>query len=398
MAKIQDLSATLIEKYGLSRKDAEQFITQMFALIAEELHSSQTSVKVKGLGTFKVTGVSARESVDVNSGERIVINGHNKITFTPDVVLRDRVNHPFAQFETVVINDGVDFSELDAKTTEDIPAEDVAEIEEREEKEPQTAVGAPVQETLVGADRRDAPLNEPPVVDAPSQETVVGADRRDAPLQENLGGRASSLDSTEQPVADASPLDNNQSVSPIDDEEEETPGGFLHFRCMKICVFSVLAAVLFCCLCFGSYYLYNELQKRNQRIAALEKEVKKVVGANKEVNEKLAQKDSADIIDVKAALANPAGKAKPDSVKPQTTPKTEETTDYNSDARVRTGAYIIIGVDRTVIVQKGQTMESISKAWLGPGMECYVEALNSRKNVAAGDTLKIPKLKLKHRK
>ena len=370
MAKIQDLSATLIEKYGLSRKDAEQFITQMFALIAEELHSSQTSVKVKGLGTFKVTSVSARESVDVNSGERIVINGHNKITFTPDVVLRDRVNHPFAQFETVVINDGVDFSELDAKTTEDFPDEDIAETEE-------TVVGADRrdapslennEQTVVGAYLRDAPLSEQPVADAP-QETVVGADRRDAPLNEPT-------------IADT----------------PDTPGGFLHVRCMKICVFSVLAAVLFCCLCFGSYYLYNELQKRNQRIAALEKEVKKVVGANKEVNEKLAQKDSADIIDVKAALANPEGKANPDSVKPQTNPQKVETPDYNSDARVRTGAYIIIGVERTVIVQKGQTLESISKAWLGPGMECYVEALNSRKNVAAGDTLKIPKLKLKHRK
>ena len=171
MDKIQDLSATLIEKYGLSRKDAEQFITQMFALIAEELHSSQTSVKVKGLGTFKVTGVSARESVDVNSGERIVINGHNKITFTPDVVLRDRVNHPFAQFETVVINDGVDFSELDAKVTENIPAEDIAETEERDNTE----------QTVVGAYLRDAPLNEQPVADAP-QETIVGAYRRDAPF------------------------------------------------------------------------------------------------------------------------------------------------------------------------------------------------------------------------
>ena len=362
MAKMQDLSATLIEKYGLSRKDAEQFITQMFSLIAEELHSSQTSVKVKGLGTFKVTGVSARESVDVNSGERIVINGHNKITFTPDVVLRDRVNHPFAQFETVVLNDGVDFSELDAKTTEDIPDEDIAETEE----------------TVVGSDRRDAPLDEQPVADAP-QETVVGADRRDAPLSEPT-------------VVDA-PL-NEPTVA----DTPDTPGGFLHVRCMKICVLSVLAAVVFCCLCFGSYYLYNELQQRNRRIAALEKEVKKVVGANKEVNEKLAQKDSAEIIDVKAALANPAGKAKPDSVKPQTTPKTEETTDYNSDARVRTGAYIIIGVDRTVVVQKGQTLESISKAWLGSGMECYVEAINSRKTVTAGDSLKIPKLKLKKRR
>ena len=130
MVKIQELSATLIDKYGLGKEDAEHFITQMFALIADELHSSQTSVKVKGLGTFKVTSVSSRESVDVNSGERIVISGRNKITFTPDVVMRDRVNRPFAQFETVPLNDGVDFSEIDGKDADDMADEERQEADE----------------------------------------------------------------------------------------------------------------------------------------------------------------------------------------------------------------------------------------------------------------------------
>ena len=130
MVKIQELSATLIDKYGLGKEDAEHFITQMFALIADELHSSQTSVKVKGLGTFKVTSVSSRESVDVNSGERIVISGRNKITFTPDVVMRDRVNRPFAQFETVPLNDGVDFSEIDGKDVDDMADEERQEADE----------------------------------------------------------------------------------------------------------------------------------------------------------------------------------------------------------------------------------------------------------------------------
>ncbi len=388
MAKIQDLSVSLIEKYGLSKNDAELFIKQMFSLIEEELHTSQTSVKVKGLGTFKVMSVSSRESVDVNSGERIVINGHNKITFTPDVVLRDRVNHPFAQFETVVLNDGVDFSELDAKATEDAADEDIVGTKENEEKEPETEVNeapqtveeeTPSQRVHVVVNAGNAAPSPLPEPESDDNQTVESEEPR-----EEVGEEVSY------------PTEDDASALMDDDDEEVTPGGFLHVRCMKICALSVFAAVLFCCLCFGSYYLYNELQQRNGRIAALEKEVKKVVRANKKVDEKLAQKDdSAEIIDVKTALASPKEGSKTDSVKPQQTSTIEKTIDYDKDARLRTGAYIIIGVDRTVVARKGQTLKSISKAWLGPGMECYVEALNSRKTIAPGDSVKIPKLKLK---
>lgn len=394
MVKIQELSATLIDKYGLGKEDAEHFITQMFALIADELHSSQTSVKVKGLGTFKVTSVSSRESVDVNSGERIVISGRNKITFTPDVVMRDRVNRPFAQFETVPLNDGVDFSEIDGKDADDVADEERQEADE---------IG--INET--GAEEVQKQHSQEDEVHIPDESVILDAEENVSELPsetESVDCKAEDTDgSDEDDEADnvVPPVVEDTPVSAEDPDEDETPGGFLHIRCMKFCCLSALAAVVLCCACFGFYYLYDQLQLRNQRIAVLEKDLKQVVEANKKANENLARRDSANIIDVGAALANADRNVKGDSVQAQAVPAVEKeeaiSVDYESDPRLRTGAYIIIGVDRTVTVMKGQTLESISKAYLGPGMECYVEVLNSCKKVSAGDSLKIPKLKLKKR-
>lgn len=394
MVKIQELSATLIDKYGLGKEDAEHFITQMFALIADELHSSQTSVKVKGLGTFKVTSVSSRESVDVNSGERIVISGRNKITFTPDVVMRDRVNRPFAQFETVPLNDGVDFSEIDGKDADDMADEERQEADE---------IG--INET--GAEEVQKQHSQEDETRIPDESVVPGAEENVSELPsetESVDCKAEDTDgSDEDDEADnvVPPVVEDTPVSAEDPDEDETPGGFLHIRCMKFCCLSALAAVVLCCVCFGFYYLYDQLQLRNQRIAVLEKDLKQVVEANKKANENLARRDSANIIDVGAALANADRNVKGGSVQAQNVPAVEKeeaiSVGYESDPRLRTGAYIIIGVDRTVTVMKGQTLESISKAYLGPGMECYVEVLNSCKKVSAGDSLKIPKLKLKKR-
>ena len=394
MVKIQELSATLIDKYGLGKEDAEHFITQMFALIADELHSSQTSVKVKGLGTFKVTSVSSRESVDVNSGERIVISGRNKITFTPDVVMRDRVNRPFAQFETVPLNDGVDFSEIDVKDADDMADEERQEADE---------IG--INET--GAEEVQKQQSQEDETRIPDESVVPGAEDNvsEFPSEtESVDCKAEDADgSDEDDEADnvVPPVVEDTPVPAEDQDEDETPGGFLHIRCMKFCCLSALAAVVLCCVCFGFYYLYDQLQLRNQRIAVLEKDLKQVVEANKKANENLARRDSANIIDVGAALANADRNVKGGSVQAQNVPAVEKeeaiSVDYESDPRLRTGAYIIIGVDRTVTVMKGQTLESISKAYLGPGMECYVEVLNSCKKVSAGDSLKIPKLKLKKR-
>lgn len=219
MVKIQELSATLIDKYGLGKEDAEHFITQMFALIADELHSSQTSVKVKGLGTFKVTSVSSRESVDVNSGERIVISGRNKITFTPDVVMRDRVNRPFAQFETVPLNDGVDFSEIDGKDADDMADEERQEADE---------IG--INET--GAEEVQKQHSQEDETRIPDESVVSGAEDNvsEFPSEtESVDCKAEDADgSDEDDEADnvVPPVVEDTPVPAEDPDEDETPGGF----------------------------------------------------------------------------------------------------------------------------------------------------------------------------
>ena len=105
MIKLHDFAARLAEKHSLSQEEVERFLSQMVHVMGEGLRSDKT-LKIKGLGTFKVVPVNARESVDVNTGERIRIEGREKVSFTPETAMRDLVNKPFAQFETVVLNEG----------------------------------------------------------------------------------------------------------------------------------------------------------------------------------------------------------------------------------------------------------------------------------------------------
>ena len=117
---IQDMAKTLVERHELTKKEASAFVNAMFDVIQQALERDKI-VKVKGFGTFKIIDVDARESVNVNTGERVLIEGHNKITFTPDALMRELVNKPFSQFETVVLKDGVDFEEgtIEEESVED---------------------------------------------------------------------------------------------------------------------------------------------------------------------------------------------------------------------------------------------------------------------------------------
>ena len=175
MAKVSDFASELVGRYGLKEEEATEFISAMFDIICEQLDGADKQVKVKGLGTFKVTSVGARASVDVNTGERIIIEGRNKISFTPEVMLRDRVNRPFVQFETVVLNDGVDFSEIDnefngskqevaasdstVETANETVANDAEEVAEETVVE---TIDASVDESVVGAeeDKSDVAIEE----------------------------------------------------------------------------------------------------------------------------------------------------------------------------------------------------------------------------------------------
>lgn len=101
---IQDLIDLLAEKHGMGKKDAESFVKEFFLLVEESLEKDKY-VKIRGLGTFKLIDVESRESVNVNTGERIEIQGHTKVSFTPEPSLKEVINKPFSHFETVVLNE-----------------------------------------------------------------------------------------------------------------------------------------------------------------------------------------------------------------------------------------------------------------------------------------------------
>lgn len=446
MAKVTDFAEELSKRYEIKPEEASDFIGLMFEVLMDELDAPDKQVKIKGLGTFKVTSVGARASVDVNTGERIILEGRNKISFTPEVLLRDRVNRPFVQFETVVLNDGVDFSDIDREFEENskqVVEEDAKDeaIEENgdedteeetlepdsvepETEEPETTV----EPETVDQETEDSEPVEPETVDS----DVLEADTDNSEL--NTGN---------------SQLETGNSKQETDNSELKTDEPALESLVSVGCKqrnprlmywLSTASFVLLVCIGIGMYFLYRQIEEKNRAIEQLQsrltvhaatvkdaddkpKSVPVDTVQKKQSEEQLASAETKGTKVLPNEKAVAAGKAessaKPElsdkagsaskpavSVKDKSadkkTPASDSSrptvtapSDYNYDVRIRTGAYIIVGTDRVVTVKSGQTLASISKANLGPGMECYVEVYNNRKQVKAGDKIKIPKLKLK---
>ena len=415
MAKVNDFARELSEKYGLSLGDASDFVSAMFDVVKEELDGADSSVKIKGFGTFKVSAVGARASVDVNTGERIIIDGRNKISFTPEVLLRDRVNRPFVQFETVVLNDGVDFSEIDEESEEELDS-----VSETEPQGVQLSPTAPTSQPTDQSTDQPAPAEQPQGVQlsstAPtSQSTDHYSSSETASKAVNTEehrdmARRLMTPKTETIEEDSEESDDKTTATaPEADDEGIVIGGCRQRSPRIMYVLTIASFIILVSLGIGMYFLYQRIEEKNHVIDRLESRL-------------YAQQEAAERADAQPAVAvkdtivsndslRAAEKAKKDSIaasksaaeakasQSSAAPSTATTpSDYNYDTRVRTGAYIIVGVAKTVTVQPGQTLASISKAYLGEGMECYVEVLNNRHSVEAGEKLKIPQLKLKPRK
>ena len=415
MAKVNDFARELSEKYGLSLGDASDFVSAMFDVVKEELDGADSSVKIKGFGTFKVSAVGARASVDVYTGERIIIDGRNKISFTPEVLLRDRVNRPFVQFETVVLNDGVDFSEIDEESEEELDS-----VTETEPQGVQLSPTAPTSQPTDQSTDQPAPAEQPQGVQlsstAPtSQSTDHYSSSETASKAVNTEehrdmARRLMTPKTETIEEDSEELDDKTTATaPEADDEGIVIGGCRQRSPRIMYVLTIASFLILVSLGIGMYFLYQRIEEKNHVIDRLESRL-------------YAQQEAAERADAQPAVAvkdtivpndslRAAEKAKKDSIaasksaveakasQSSAAPSTATTpSDYNYDTRVRTGAYIIVGVAKTVTVQPGQTLASISKAYLGEGMECYVEVLNNRHSVKAGEKLKIPQLKLKPRK
>ena len=366
---IQDVAAILQQKNGFDKQEANSFVATMFQIIQERLEADGI-VKIKGLGTFKMIDVEARESVSVRTGERVVISGHAKVTFTPDATMKELVNRPFSQFETVVLNDGVEFSDMKEQV------EDVDDDVKAEQADESVAMEAeqPVVQTVAQPDEQSA---EQPVAKFVEQ-----------PVEPETEQPA------EQPVEpEAEPKEAPQPVEEfVFEEEESTSWGRWLLGALGVLVLMALAA-------YGGYY-YG-IQQSQPAVAVLDTVV---------VHDTITVAPVDTLAEVKEqpseAVSQPAEQpVEQPAPQPQTEQKkpVEEPVDKYAakDERVRLGAYRIVGLSHEVKVLAGQTFYSICKAHLGPDMECYVEVFNDlpkNPKVKEGQVIKIPKLQLKKKK
>ncbi len=428
---ITELASKLMEKHGLKRTEAELFIRQFVGVINDGLKNDK-SVKVKGLGTFKVQAVSARKSVDVNTGEAIVIEGRDKISFTAEAVMRDLVNAPFAQFETVIVNDGVDFSEIDAKN----------EADNTEAKEPTPAVEPTPVAELEPAVVEPAPVAEPePAVVEPTpvaepEPTVVEAAPAAEPEPTVEPAPAAEPEPTVEPAPVAEPepavveptpiVEPTPAVEDSDSDTDELEAKSKSYKNTIIVLASSLACVVILAV-VGFVYMFSQIEKRDNRITHLETqtatladrmmkthmspthtanqpaandEADNILAANEQKIEAAQKADKENNLKTAEAKPEPKAATKPtaEAKAPaaKSSPSILSQSAYDKDPRVRTGAYVITGIANTVTVKAGQTMSSLSKTYLGPGMECYLEAVNGgNRELKAGEKIKIPALKTK---
>ena len=491
MSNIKDLAKIVADRYDMHQQDAEKFMDDMFSLIRSALINDE-QVKIKGLGTFKVQTVKERASVNVNTGEKVMINSHDRISFTPDATMRDSVNKPFAHFVTVPLNEGVVFDDMDDMSK----VADSTEHKGRNLKSDGYDILEHSAETTVTANtdtevKTDTGINtgQEDIVETLSSELQPAASLKRA-VQEDI------VETVATPVANASNVAAHEAGTAIpkadqherkavmqmvqDDENRvdnseqdeigndmpEQSAGKLNVMAIDTAEDSISGeenkepAIV--SLSEPEEYKTNDNQtEENTTAMSDEKNLNPSVAEDNDhsflislllglavfVVGVIVGRATADITmqDVKAYLGlkpevkvhviykrlpapspekkdSTAGKkdvptAENKKVAPAAVGKTDKKTikvadtekkpvekkaadkpmaneNYNKDPRVRTGAYIITGVQQTVTAAEGETVASISKRYLGPGMECYVEALNG-KTISAGQKVKIPALKLK---
>lgn len=474
-SNISRLAKSISSKRGLTQAEAERFVSKMFEVANEGLQEDKL-LKMKWLGTFKVAAIKDRESVDVNTGERIVIEGRDKISFTPDNILKEIVNKPFAQFETVVVNDGVDFSDIDEKfSLQAVPTEPIAaEMPNTigEQKTAEASIGQPESKSFDESKNTD----EQKVADLPTAEVYPSAEAQPMaeeqsmtgehpmaeelqmqPLVGNTTGEQESLvnediltkesslvknaSDNEAGTSNEAVASNNAAMSdgavPSEEPDAEV-GEEVHFHYLMIPKYLVAIICLVFVILLGGmgWFAFNfgKMQAQRDKLAMQLQTIKKPTPvATKDSTQTSAEDSAALALKMKAqedsirmaetskavemaektkqgrvegqALTNTSSsqigassKEKGSSQAKGTAPSDPRSSAYDADPRVRTGAYRIVGVAQTVTVKDGQSLASLSSLYLGPGMECYVEAVNGKSEVKVGQKIKIPKLELKRKK
>ena len=435
MTNIKDLARFLVEKHGIKLADAELFISLMTEIINEGVHRER-QVKIKGLGTFKLTSVSSRESIDVNTGERIVIEGRDKLSFAPDNAMKELVNQPFSQFETVVVNDGVELEdEYKEQVEETTPADEKKEIvEEKAVEEIELPCEEPVEPIVVVSEMSAETMSvkedkQEDKVQETMLETNVSEVEKIELAQETIETASDNVAKNDEETLESSPEKEDEPMveetdSRVNDNEDtenistvNTPHKSSSMKPLVVgfvALFVVLIGTIcfmFMKLCQQNEQIYNfRMEVQTLQLELFKKQFSTMKGCSKvmkpvAVAEKSApaEKKSVPVAEKPTPVTEKSTSdvERPTSVAEKSVSSKEEDV-YEalnkSDARVRTGAYRIVGVKQVVKVKRGQTLSSISRLYLGPGMECYIEVMNKNKELKEGDKVKIPELRRKHRK
>ncbi len=450
MAKtaIQLITSALAKQHNLSAADAAAFVDAFFEIISSELKNGN-QVKIKGLGTFKVQAVKPRESVNVNTGERVLIEGHDKISFTPDAVMKELVNKPFSQFETVVINDGVDTEELERVPSEDSSDEVKSELvdetttkntseektvaeEERTEvedtKEETNNSSSVKEDAVIEAEDNHNEKNLPvDVIEEPTSEeneAIFDSEEKPSKLEEKKEEKQevaievdakvdsiveSKVDAIVEPKSEEETIEvevkSVQSVPNTSEEREESsnennientelpnssaPTHIIEDEDTDVessengTLKKVALVAFIVIICLG-IFLWARMSSTNSEKKM--KEVAEQVNTSEDHSSLGTKTVSADTTSVTKVHKTPEKKE---------TAKVDSFMALNSDPRIRYGAYNIIGIDRIVVLKKGETMEKYSRKTLGADMVGYFQVLNGRKTMQAGDTMKVPKVELR---
>ena len=378
MAKtaLQLIADAVAKKHKITVKEAEKFVSAIFDVVNEGLKTDKL-VKVKGLGTFKVQAVKPRESVNVNTGERVLIEGHEKVSFTPDATMKELVNKPFAQFETVVLNDGVDFADIESKSDDEEKAENTDEIvvsaeeivasdeEKIETKEEITA------EIIDKKPAEEVPQQavEIPMVAVEAKEEIVEEreEEQKAAVEEKetvVEVKAEAIEEQPEQVAEVPKVN----AFPIEKPKK------INWLLWSSVAFAVIAVMYF----FG-YKFGKDAALRDNKMAI-----------RTQAEDSLAQKTKTTAKQTATNTQKANAKAAQ-----RATDEAEKYKKMSSDKRIRYGAYDIVGIEKTVVLKKGQTMQSYSRRALGPDMVGYFQVLNNATTMSAGDTMKVPKVELR---
>ena len=411
---IQQLAEILVKKNGLNEKEAQDFVVAIFEIVKEGLEQDKL-VKIKGFGTFKIIDIDPRASINVNTGERVLIEGHQKITFTPDAVMKEMVNRPFSQFETVILNDGVDLSEIDR--TYNFEPDNNTGVEESETEQDTQETQDNTQDTQ--DTQAEVSTEKTTIVEEPEPTIVETTEEPEPTIVETTEEpEPPTITSEEVPAREAvanGPCDQEEeddddddTASPdVFDDDSETSGSY-----WKWVVAAVVCLILMAAAAYGGYMFGLEEGKHQEKKSQIADYAAQLDKQTAELRkQRLANQEQA-LADTSATAQKVADtsptKKEVSATSPATQPATstpsaeEDYSRYNtSDVRIRTGAYIIVGIDKTVTAQEGQTIGKIAQSQLGPGMSCYVEAVNGMKEntvLKKGTRIKIPKLRHKKKK